>query len=561
MASNHVMNAQPEFLVDETKSYLYNKLWRLCAGPLVGLPKFGEKVYYFPQGHIEQLEASTNNELAQIQPLFNIPSKIPCNVIGIKLNVEKHTNELYAEVALLPDTVEVGIPIPNRNQENLQSYYFTKVLSVSDTSPHGGLSVLRKHALECLPLLDMSHPTPTQEIIAKDLHGREWRFKHIFRGTPRRHLFTTGWNAFVTANHLVAGDCFIFLRGENGETLIGARRVAHRDDNIPLLLISSHTIYHGVIASAMNAIDTKSMFTVFYKPRSSQFIVSFDKFLDAVNNKFNINSTFTMLFEDDEFNEKRYYGKITEIEDFSSYWRNSEWRNLKVQWDKAASIQTPNRISSWDIELLAPSSSVLESSLLKNKRQCQLVEISSNLWTPTLTQGQEIGQSSMNALTNSPQFSYHDSVDDSKISSGWLMNYIVPTNETTAAATGYKLFGVDLEAPTNSKDIEGLIDTNEKSEISKIYEENKFDQTQGFTIPKKTKNKQISSHRSRTKVQMQGIAVGRTVDLTVLGGYNELIDELEKLFDLKDKLRIPNQWEIIFTDDEEDMMLVGDDPW
>ncbi|CAH2070672.1 unnamed protein product, partial [Thlaspi arvense] len=492
---------------DETKSYLYNELWRLCAGPLFGLPKSGER-----------LEASKNNELAQIQPLYDIPSKLSCNVIGIQLKVENYANELYAEVAFRPDTTEVGIPIPSSNQEIPQIYYFTK---------------------------DISHLTPTQEIVAKDLHDREWRFKHIFRGTPRRHLFTTGWNAFVTAKQLVTRDCFIFLRGENGETLIGTRRVGHREGNIASLLISSHSMHHGVIASAMTAIITKSMFTVFYKPRSSQFIVSFDKYLDAVNNKFNINSRLTMLFEDDDFNEKRYFGKITKIEDFSSYWKNSEWRNLKNTPKKE-----PNRISSWDIELLAPSSNALESSLLKNKHQRQLVEIGSNLWTPTLTQGQEIDQSSMNALTNVSQFSYHDSVDDSKISSGWLMNYVVPTKETVGTTTRYKLFAVDLGAPTISKNTVGLIDSNEKSEISKICEENKLGQPQGFTIPKNNEK----SKSSLIEV-MQGVAIERTVDLTVLGGYNELIGELEKLFDLEDELRIPNQWEIIFIDDEKDIML------
>ncbi|KAF5779265.1 putative DNA-binding pseudobarrel domain superfamily, leucine-rich repeat domain superfamily [Helianthus annuus] len=28
----------------------------------------------------------------------------------------------------------------------------------------------------------MTQPIPTQELVAKDLHGIEWRFKHIFRG-------------------------------------------------------------------------------------------------------------------------------------------------------------------------------------------------------------------------------------------------------------------------------------------------------------------------------------------------------------------------------------------
>lgn len=60
---------------------------------------------------------------------------------------------------------------------------------------------------------------------------------------------------------------------------------------------------------------------------------------------------------------------------------------------------------------------------------------------------------------------------------------------------------------------------------------------------------------------MQGVPVGRAVDLTVLNGYSELIDDLEKLFDIEGELKSRNQWEIVFTDDEGDMMLVGDDPW
>lgn len=63
------------------------------------------------------------------------------------------------------------------------------------------------------------------------------------------------------------------------------------------------------------------------------------------------------------------------------------------------------------------------------------------------------------------------------------------------------------------------------------------------------------------KVQMQGVAVGRAVDLTVLKGYNDLIDELEKMFEIKGELCPQNKWAVVFTDDENDMMLVGDDPW
>jgi hypothetical protein len=35
----------------------------------------------------------------------------------------------------------------------------------------------------------MTQSPPTQELVAKDLHGMEWRFRHIFRGNlPSFHL-------------------------------------------------------------------------------------------------------------------------------------------------------------------------------------------------------------------------------------------------------------------------------------------------------------------------------------------------------------------------------------
>ncbi|RZR97621.1 hypothetical protein BHM03_00026850 [Ensete ventricosum] len=36
---------------------LYEELWRACAGPLVEVPRADDRVFYFPQGHIEQVKA------------------------------------------------------------------------------------------------------------------------------------------------------------------------------------------------------------------------------------------------------------------------------------------------------------------------------------------------------------------------------------------------------------------------------------------------------------------------------------------------------------------------
>jgi len=43
------------FFVSDAETALYRELWHACAGPLVTVPREGERVFYFPQGHIEQV--------------------------------------------------------------------------------------------------------------------------------------------------------------------------------------------------------------------------------------------------------------------------------------------------------------------------------------------------------------------------------------------------------------------------------------------------------------------------------------------------------------------------
>lgn len=64
------------------------------------------------------------------------------------------------------------------------------------------------------------------------------------------------------------------------------------------------------------------------------------------------------------------------------------------------------------------------------------------------------------------------------------------------------------------------------------------------------------------QVHKQGIAFGRSVDLTKFTNYDELISELDQLFDFHGELKSRSRnWLVVYTDDEGDMMLVGDDPW
>jgi hypothetical protein len=101
---------------------LYPKLWRACAGPLVNIPRPGDLVFYFPQGHIEQVtasprllllplagacllcflalilcaawgsfqvEASVNQVAGNQMRLYNLPSKLPCRVLNVELKFKR----------------------------------------------------------------------------------------------------------------------------------------------------------------------------------------------------------------------------------------------------------------------------------------------------------------------------------------------------------------------------------------------------------------------------------------------------------------------------------------
>ncbi|XP_020573431.1 auxin response factor 11-like [Phalaenopsis equestris] len=627
---------------------LYEELWRACAGPLVEIPRVGERVYYFSQGHMEQLEASTNQELDERIPLFNLPSgrsKILCRVINVELRAEHETDEVYAQITLLPEADQSELSTADPCLPELQRPVvnsFSKILTASDTSTHGGFSVLRRHANECLPTLDMSQPTPTQELCAKDLHGYEWRFKHIFRGQPRRHLLTTGWSTFVTSKRLVAGDAFVFLRGENGELRVGVKRASCQQSTIPSSVISCQSMHLGVLATASHAVTTQTLFTVCYKPRISQFIVGVNKYLEAINNKFSVGMRFMMRFEGEDTPEKRYNGTIVGVGDMSSQWEGSKWRQLKVQWDEPTNIQRPNRVSPWEIEPYNPLASNVSAPpplCTKSKRPrpsfdltdpspsdasspfwysaaartCDLGPLSTPVIWPPRTKAADKGNNTIKTpnfnscdrwLKEQPSSfiastsSYNDAslklfqdaaletkvtfpnthsitsqiLEDpaKKMSSG------TDESKKSENCSAYRLFGINLvnlvnssASSTNKKTEAAVIEhpqvhvtsIEESDQLSELSKSSKSSKLAVQVSQKEIQSRTSSSTRNRIKVHMHGVAVGRAVDLMHLGGYDELISGLEKMFEISGELCQRDKWALVFTDDEGDMMLVGDDPW
>ncbi|WCJ18697.1 auxin response factor 1 [Euphorbia peplus] len=590
---------------------LYNELWHACAGPLVNLPREGERVYYFPQGHMEQLEASMHQGLEQQMPSFNLPPKILCKVVNVQRRAEPETDEVYAQITLLPDPDQSEVSSPDApvpEPERCTVHSFCKTLTASDTSTHGGFSVLRRHADDCLPPLDMSQQPPWQELVASDMHGSEWHFRHIFRGQPRRHLLTTGWSVFVSSKKLVAGDAFIFLRGENGELRVGVRRLMRQQMNMPSSVISSQSMHLGVLATASHAISTGTLFSVFYKPRTSrsEFIVSVNKYLEAQSHKLSVGMRFKMRFEGEEVPERRFSGTIVGVGDnVSSGWANSDWRSLKVQWDEPSSIVRPDRVSAWELEPLVANAPSNSQPVQRNKRARPSV-------LPQAPDLSPVGVWKPQAA--SPAFSYGDSHRDRDIypphnfspatktsclgfsgnnpplsgvspnSLCWpnrvesVTDSFVPIINKDSAerrqgtGNGCRLFGIQLIDNSNAEETSPLVtpsgmaddESGQGSEPSNV---NRSDLPSASCEPEKSclrspQELQSRQIRSCTKVHMQGIAVGRAVDLTRFECYEDLLRKLEEMFDIENELSgASKKWQVVYTDDEDDMMMVGDDPW
>ena len=67
-------------------SSIYLELWHACAGPLTSLPKKGNVVVYFPQGHLEQAASSSPFSPSEM-PSFDLHPQIFCRVVNVQLLV------------------------------------------------------------------------------------------------------------------------------------------------------------------------------------------------------------------------------------------------------------------------------------------------------------------------------------------------------------------------------------------------------------------------------------------------------------------------------------------
>ncbi|PKA61935.1 Auxin response factor 18 [Apostasia shenzhenica] len=391
--------------IEEDDKCVNHLLWRSCAGELVEVPPVNSMVYYIPQGHAEHALTPVN-----FDSRLNVPALVPCLVTSVKYMAEPETDDIFAKIGMVPlsgngfDCNREDEPV---SQEKLE--FEKKNLTQSDANSGGSFSVPKNIAESLFPRLDYSARKPLQFLVAKDVHGVGWSFRHIYRGTPQRHLLTTGWSAFLNSKKLAFGDLVIFLRDENGDLRVGFRRVREKkrtsDDRLepPSLpppasmanqicrALSSYlkdrsrsknvcTSICGqemrprgkvradsVIEAATLAANGKP-FEVTYYPATGtpEFVVKASKVRAAMEMNWRPGMRFKMAFELDNFSKTSWSMGVVSVVQPSDpiRWPNSPWRLFQVLWDEGSGVpQELNSVSPWQLEPTSKMPPIILSSI------------------------------------------------------------------------------------------------------------------------------------------------------------------------------------------------------
>ncbi|XP_059280381.1 auxin response factor 17 [Lycium ferocissimum] len=358
-------------------------IWRAIAGKSVQIPTVGSRVYYFPQGHSEHAANSGS-------PIFLnsvIPPFILCRVLSVHYLADTLTDEAFAKIFLVPiinnnnNNENNGVTVNNNNNnedEDLQNddvVSFVKILTPSDANNGGGFSVPRFCADSIFPRLNFVAEPPVQNLTIRDIHGTEFEFRHIYRGTPRRHLLTTGWSKFVNSKKLVAGDSAVFIRKiGTGELYIGVRRAIRGNNNInqrwtnsllkreEIKISTGETGEGRVGTEVVEAAEMAARgmgFEVSCYPRAgwADFVVRAE-IVEASSSVFwSVGTRVKMAVEtEDSCRTACFQGTVScVVLPESGPWRGSPWRMLQITWDEPEVMQHAKRVNPWQVECVLPT--------------------------------------------------------------------------------------------------------------------------------------------------------------------------------------------------------------
>lgn len=263
---------------------------------------------------------------------------------------------------------------------------FAKILTPSDANNGGGFSVPRFCADSIFPPLNYQAEPPVQTLSVTDLHGVVWDFRHIYRGTPRRHLLTTGWSKFVNHKMLVAGDSVVFMRSSRGgEMYVGVRRTVRASPGGDCGRWSSHIALKSeeegsgrdgfktrlsaeVVAEATEMAAQDMPFEVVYYPKAgwSDFVVKAEVVEKALKLFWTAGMRVKMAMETDDSSRMTWFqGTLSSVSvPDNGPWQGSPWRMLQVTWDEPEVLHNAKRVSPWQVDFVASTPSLHTSPSL-----------------------------------------------------------------------------------------------------------------------------------------------------------------------------------------------------
>ncbi|XWS21569.1 hypothetical protein CRYUN_Cryun30bG0065500 [Craigia yunnanensis] len=352
--------------------HVNSRIWRACAGSSVQIPTVNSRVYYFPQGHVEQ--ACGSNPL--LSSLVLSKHLIPCVISDVHFLVDPITDEAFAKLLLVP--VEPS-RLPNQFlnincevEDSDKVVSFAKILTPSDANNGGGFSVPRFCADSIFPPLDYNAEPPVQTLSVTDFRGGVWEFRHIYRGTPRRHLLTTGWSKFINQKKLIAGDSVVFMRDCDGKMFIGVRRAMKRDegggdsgrwrepsDGGAMKGEGRGRMTAETVAEAAERAAKGLPFEVVYYPRAdwTDFVVRAELVEAGLNIFWTGGIRVKMAVETEDSSRMTWFqGTVMSAAvPNSGPWIGSPWRMLQVEWDEPEALQNARRVSPWQVEIVSSS--------------------------------------------------------------------------------------------------------------------------------------------------------------------------------------------------------------
>ncbi|CAL5417332.1 unnamed protein product [Camellia sinensis] len=352
-------------------------VWKAFAGPFVHIPTLNSRVFYFPQGHAEH-----SSSPPFLSPLVTSQPLILCRVAAVTLLANPETDEFFAKLRLLPidrSRDYGGGGVEEDCGEAAAAASFSKILTPSDANNGGGFSVPRFCADSIFPPLNFEAEPPVQTVSIRDVHGVSWEFRHTYRGTPRRHLLTTGWSKFVNHKKLIAGDSVVFVRNRfSGELFVGFAELC---GPMPIA-VGGGGGKEGFWRSGRGRVSEESVaeaaelaaqgmgFEVVYYPRVGlgDFVVKAESVEESLKVFWTSGMRVKMAMETDDSSRMAWFqGTVSlsmALAPDNCPWRGSPWRMLQknmlsltliVTWDEPEVLQHVKRVSPWQIEYVEPT--------------------------------------------------------------------------------------------------------------------------------------------------------------------------------------------------------------